>query len=141
MARHRVEFRLSMPGVASWDGRWSGEGKSYLCWRTLGDADLAALGAAMRWVHAFGDGWCASVSARVMAKGERRAKSAGFCGYDWMVDRIVRWGDTTCRCQWRPMAVPPSGREGAWEECPLCRTWRETDESKVARELMGKEEV
>ena len=134
MARHRVEFRLRSHGSKYQDN------KDYLLWRTLSEADFVALGPIMSWHHSFGDGWSATVEAREMEKGERRGKTAGFQGYDWMVDRIVRWGDTTCRCKWRPMRQPPSGCDGEWEECPLCRTWRETDGSKLARELMGKED-
>jgi len=39
----------------------------------------------------FGDGWGASVSVREVDSKEARKlrkESAGFCGYDWMVDEI-----------------------------------------------------
>jgi hypothetical protein len=29
-----------------------------------------------------------------MASNERKRKSAGFCGYDWMVENILAYGDT-----------------------------------------------
>lgn len=45
------------------------------------------------WYYSFGDGWAASVSARVMSKGERSSRSDGFCGYDWMVRSILTHGD------------------------------------------------
>lgn len=47
------------------------------------------------WFHSWTDGWRACVTARIMRQGERRPKSAGFCGYDWMVRNIIWYGDTT----------------------------------------------
>jgi len=42
----------------------------------------------------FGDG------ALIEARGARR-EVGRFCGYDWMVDNIIRWGTAECRCEWR----------------------------------------
>lgn len=100
MAKQRVEFRLSMPGVASWDGKWSGEGRNHVVYRSLSDADVKRLGIPMNWYHHCDDGWAAQVDARVIAKGERKQKSDGFHGYEWMVDNILRWGQTACKCEW-----------------------------------------
>lgn len=88
----RVEFRLTMPCNNAWDGRWSGEGRDYLLYTQLSAAALDALMQGERelsWSHSFGDGWVAQVTARVMNPGEKRKKSAGFCGYDWMVSNIL----------------------------------------------------
>ena len=115
----RVEFKLDMPDVASWNGRWSGAGKDYLLVSVLSKKQVEDLQLPNSWYHNFGDGWGASVSARVMEKGERKRKSAGFCGYEWMVSRILRWGDTTCRCEWAPDPNYPGE-----ERCRLCRTSR-----------------
>ena len=93
----RIEFRLTMPGVGSWNGKWSGEDKDYLIYRTLGDAttDSFMLGRSeSSFRHNFGDGWAARVTARVMNDGERKKKSAGFCGYEWMVENIISYGST-----------------------------------------------
>lgn len=92
MPRVRVIFELSMPGVASWDGRWSGEGRAYNRVRQIDAARAVELGMPNSWTHRWSDGWCAEVSARLMNKGERTPKSDGFSGYDWMIDNIIARG-------------------------------------------------
>ncbi len=87
----RVEFILSMPGVNTWNGRWSGEAKRYAIVRTV-EHELITLCPHLSWGYNFGDGWYASVAGRIMNSGERAKKSDGFCGYDWMVDSIIRYG-------------------------------------------------
>lgn len=93
MKRRRVEFRLGMPNVGSWNGRWSGDGKNYVIVRSLREDRIRELEIPRTWFHRWEDGWCASVAARVMDPGERRQKSDGFHGYDWMVASIVRCGE------------------------------------------------
>jgi len=90
----RVEFRLSMPGVASWNGRWSGEDRDYLIYKNLPDkkCDEIEIADGASWGYSWSDGWRASVSARIMNKGERKKKSCGFSGYDWMVRSILDKG-------------------------------------------------
>lgn len=95
--KRRVEFRLSMPSVGSWDGRWSGNGKNYTIVRSMTPAQTEAAGMTDgrgSWTHAWNDGWCARISGRVMEPGERRKKSDGFCDYDWMVNHIIKFGHT-----------------------------------------------
>lgn len=131
VARKRVEFQLSMSGTDS--------DLPYLLWRNVPEARIAELGIPTSWFHHWDDGWGASVSARVMGKGERRRSTAGFRGYDWMVDRILRWGDTRCRCEWVP--DPGDDHQGkAWERCVHCRTSRVTAEYRVAEALMEDDE-
>ena len=125
--RVRVEFHLSMPGVSSWNGKWTGAGNDYVVYRSLAAEDVVRLKIPASFRHSFGDGWCACVSARVMERGERATKSDGFCGYEWMIDRIIRWGDTQCRCEWRPDSQNPG-----WERCPLC---------DCGRQIVGAERV
>lgn len=96
----QVAFTLSMPGVGSWNGRWSGEGRHYVIVRHYaGKKAIAAieerLAASKYWHYRWSDGWAAGVSARVVDAREARklrAKSDGFCGYDWMVDSIEDLG-------------------------------------------------
>jgi len=95
-----LAFELSMPGVGSWNGLWSGEIFPYVkvvTWpntkkrRELADKILAEA----YYRYDFGDGWAAGVSVRevdaVEARKLRKA-SSGFAGYDWMVDEIIREG-------------------------------------------------
>jgi hypothetical protein len=102
MSDYVVEFKLSMPGRSSWDGRWSGEGKNYVIRRELSHDALARLFDAPSgvdltacrriWTHRWSDGWLAQIAARVVPAGEDLPKSDGFCGYDWMVENILRTG-------------------------------------------------
>ena len=99
---HRVEFRLSMPGRNSWDGKWSGESKNYSIVRELTGAEVAKLleldpgepdlSKRRSWKHCWSDGWCAEVSARIVHVLEELPKSDGFNGYDWMIDNILAKG-------------------------------------------------
>ncbi len=115
----RVEFVLTMPNVGSWNGRWSGEREHYAIVRRFSDKAAEDLVSASPWHYSWSDGWGANVSARVMEKGERAKKSSGFCGYDWMVGNILRWGTPRCQCEWK--ANPRHEDE---EECIYCRTSR-----------------
>jgi hypothetical protein len=92
----RIEFTLSMPGRNSWNGRWSGESTHYAIVKTLTDRkadELLGGKQSASWGYNFGDGWFASIEARVVPKGERLRKSAGFCGYNWMVSSILDDGE------------------------------------------------
>jgi hypothetical protein len=91
----RILFTLSMPGNNSWDRKWSGAGRNYVRVRKVTEARAASLLDAKGdgyWSYIFGDGWCAGVSACTMRPGERAPKSDGFCGYDWMIDSVLRDG-------------------------------------------------
>jgi hypothetical protein len=95
--RRRVLFRLSMPSRGSWNGAWPGAERNYVIVRQLAQADIANLfgdKAQASWFHRWDDGWTACVSGRLMDTGERAPKSDGFCGYDWMVDNIIRYGSS-----------------------------------------------
>lgn len=87
-------FELSMPNVASWNGKWSGEGTLYAKIINFGHSKKAKAKAdsLLGYYHYhFGDGWSAGVDVKeVDAKeaGKIRRKSKGFCGYDWMVESI-----------------------------------------------------
>lgn len=94
-----------MPGNNAWNGKWSGEGNLYAMVKTIpntkaGKAKLESIvgsGAIQRnsFGYSFGDGWFARVEARVVDSGSARmfrTKSKGFCGYEWMVDSILKNG-------------------------------------------------
>lgn len=87
-------FQLSMPGNNSWDGKWSGAGRCYAVKRRVVDS-LADKLTGRSFSYNFGDGWRAGVSAQTAdAKTSRTIMKAsqGFCGYDWMIDSIIRDG-------------------------------------------------
>lgn len=96
----RVEFRLRMPGRPA-TSQW-GEGRNYVIVKDMTDKAAASLfrGPLLTpththtWTHRWDDGWMAQITARIVPKGERRAKSDGFAGYDWMVANILRYGAT-----------------------------------------------
>lgn len=89
-------FKLSMPGVNSWNGHWSGQDKLYAkvisFGRTKKAKDFGQKILEIRhFTYNFGDGWCAAVTVEEVDKNEAariRRKSAGFCGYEWMIDSI-----------------------------------------------------
>ncbi len=94
-----IQFTLSMPNVGSWNGRWSGREKLYAVVRSFtgrrGQAVAKAMLAKKSYYYNFGDGWGASVRISEIASHEaRRVRKAsqGFCGYEWMIDSIVRDG-------------------------------------------------
>lgn len=98
-------FELSMPNNNAWNGRWSGDGRCYARIKNLGhtkkaEAKAAKLIAGSSYYYNFGDGWGASVSVREVTASEAakiRRKSAGFCGYDWMIDSIMYYGEITIK--------------------------------------------
>lgn len=103
-AKRKVQyaiFRLSMPNCASWNGKWSGEGKRYVTARLLPaniDPELVEKLKSGYFYHNFGDGWGAAVSTEIVegaaACNKATKGSDGFCGYDWMCGNILKYGKT-----------------------------------------------
>ena len=90
-----VAFELSMPSRNSWDGNWSGDGRPFVRVKNLRKAQQVHVADGGYWHYAFGDGWAAGVSARVVDAAEARKlrrKTAGFDGYDWMIADIIEYG-------------------------------------------------
>lgn len=94
-----LAFRLSMPGVKSWNGRWSGEGKDYVKVVTLRGKASKIKGQQIlshgSYHYDFGDGWRARIDVEQIDSAQSarlRRREASFCGYDWMVDSIVKFG-------------------------------------------------
>jgi hypothetical protein len=91
----RVSFKLSMPGKASWNGKWSGENDNYqvvkdLSLKTVNKLNLKEC--SQDFSYRWEDGWRASIEVRLMEKGEKLKPSKGFCGYEWMIKNIVDYG-------------------------------------------------
>ena len=94
-------FELSMPNVGSWNGRWTGEGKCYARIIDFGKSKIGAEKASAilandSYGYNFVDGWCARISVKEVTSKEAtsiKRRSAGFCGYEWMIDSIRKHGD------------------------------------------------
>lgn len=87
-----------MPNKGSWNGKWTGEGHDYYIIRKLDKNKCDAIMGnddKKSWYYNFGDGWGALVSAEIidsMESKKRMKKSIGFCGYDWMIEEIEKYG-------------------------------------------------
>ena len=87
----RMEFKLTMPGRNTWNGKWSGEDRNHTLLRDVDDAQVERIDG-RSWFYSWPDGWCAEITARVVKEDEPLATSHGFNGYDWMVTSILRYG-------------------------------------------------
>jgi hypothetical protein len=92
-----LSFELSMPGNNAWNGRWTGDGKLYAVvkrFSQMPEVDGKAL-AGGRFSYSFGDGWVAAITVREVtssAAAKIRNDSLGFCGYEWMILSILKYG-------------------------------------------------
>jgi hypothetical protein len=87
-----LAFILTMPGTGSWNGEWSGSGRLYALVRSF----RSGAPAPGNYSYAWSDGWRANVEVRPVDAREAahiRKRSSGFCGYEWMVDSIVKHGE------------------------------------------------
>lgn len=88
-----IVFELTMPHVGSWNGKWSGADRRYI--RTKRECDVPKELWDKDFDYRWDDGWGANVSVKRMPISEARKlerKSAGFCGYDWMIKSIIERG-------------------------------------------------
>lgn len=89
-----VCFSLSMPNIGSWNGEWTGQGKLYARVRRISNKNNLRDESSFR--YNFGDGWSACVSVKFVDSKEAakiRRKTFGFCGYEWMIDSIIKHGE------------------------------------------------
>ena len=87
-----LAFELSMPSNNSWNGKWTGEGKTYIITEQIDDPFAEVICDRSPYKHDFGDGWMAQidVSRVTNLRAEQLNKlSDGFHGYKWMVDSII----------------------------------------------------
>ena len=88
-----ILFELTFPRINTWNNRWSGEGKRYLCIKCNNNVPKEVVGKS--YYYDFGDGWAANIEVSKINCREAdklRKKSAGFYGYDWMIDSIIKNG-------------------------------------------------
>ncbi len=87
-----------MPCAPSWNGKWSGDGEFYAIVQKFSVKQYEKARKILEgeyYQYRFGDGWVAGIDAKeVDAKEAKKIKknSLGFCGYDWMVDSIIKDG-------------------------------------------------
>ena len=103
-----IEFKLSMPNVGSWNGKWTGESNYHArvinITKKWGNGKKAQELAKQildksSFYYNFGDGWGMSVDVREVDSKEAakiRKKSKGFCGYDWAIESILQNQEIRC---------------------------------------------
>lgn len=104
-----------MPGAASWNGRWSGEGKLYAIVRKFvgkKETEKARVILAKGYYHyGWPDGWRAGITVKECTGPEARKirkASQGFCGYDWMVTSILARGKILADHEIQAEEKPPT---------------------------------
>lgn len=97
-------FSLSMPGCPSWNGRWSGEDRLFArTWTASSKKSKERASEIIKgspYYYRWDDGWAASVSVKEVTSQEAtkiQKKSAGFYGYDWMIESIKDKGKIEVR--------------------------------------------
>lgn len=94
-----LAYTLSMPRATSWNGHWSGEDQPHVITRSYRSGKRRELArrilAEGPYRYSWDDGWRARID--VEEVDNRRAvamlrTSAGFAGYEWMVDTIEKYG-------------------------------------------------
>lgn len=105
-----LSFELTMPNKGSWNGQWSGQDKRYYVIRKISDKyfkskehlkELSEKGYD-NWHYSWSDGWGANVRVEIVDSKEaakRRKLSKGFCGYDWMIDSIIYYGEISTQTE------------------------------------------
>ena len=88
-----IVFELTMPHVGSWNGKWTGSDKQYI--RTRKERTVPKELWSKDFFYRWPDGWEACVSVTRMKSSDAKKlenKSAGFRGYDWMIDSLIADG-------------------------------------------------
>ena len=89
-----VVFTLTMPNRNSWNGKWHGDG--YLHARAMKNGKVPKEVIGRDFYYSWADGWTACISVSKMDYKEANRlikKSCGFCGYGWMIESIINYGE------------------------------------------------
>lgn len=112
-----LSFELTMPNVSSWNGRWSGEGRKYYVTRKTSKTwlskqdhfkELFKENGSANFYYRWEDGWGANVSVEIVTAAEARKRnkiSAGFYGYEWMINSIMYHGEIQTESHWKKSAM------------------------------------
>lgn len=85
-----------MPNRGSWDGKWSGQQSVHI--KKFNERKIDKSLVNRNFFYDFGDGWTACVSTYQLSAKEAYKLdkiNTGFCGYDWMVNSIIKSGVIT----------------------------------------------
>ena len=88
-----IVFKLTMPRNNSWNGKWSGDGDVHIIAKPDRCVPNDRIGKS--YYYDFGDGWCACIDVIKMNANsseyrQMTRKNRGFCGYEWMVESIIK---------------------------------------------------
>ena len=91
-----LSFKLSMPHVNTWNGKWTGENYPYARIVNYGVTKKGIARAidiiySGPYYYNFGDGWTAKIDVEAVTPQQAkmiRKRTMGFCGYDWMIKSI-----------------------------------------------------
>ena len=89
-----IVFQLTMPGVGSWNGKWTQADRLFV--RTRRECDVPKEYWDKDFYYHWDDGWTACVTTTRMPANEARKlerKSDGFSMYDWMIPSIIKYGE------------------------------------------------
>jgi hypothetical protein len=94
-----LAFTLTMPGVGSWDKKWSGSNKFYCVVMRFNKKESEKYKglAGNSYGHNWSDGWFASIEVEeVDSQTAKKLKkqSSGFLNYNWMISNILNHGTT-----------------------------------------------
>jgi hypothetical protein len=89
-----------MPNVGSWNGKWTGTQKVYYRTKSFLNKNAPTVllerlkeKSPANYYYNFGDGWGANILVELIDSNEARKRnkiSSGFCGYEWMIDSIIK---------------------------------------------------
>ena len=90
-----IVFELSMPHRGSWNNKWSGQDSSHIITKHNSKELMPLVGKSFRF--RWDDGWEAEISVSKMNSNSKEfrdlvRRNTGFCGYNWMVDSIIKNG-------------------------------------------------
>ena len=96
-----IVFTLTMPNRNTWNGKWTGDEMIFA--RSMKNREVPKEVVGKEFYHHWDDGWTACVSVQKMDCKEAAKiikKSAGFCGYDWMIRSIIKYGEIRYKKEW-----------------------------------------